>query len=176
MIHTLEVSLLKIEAWLKVDQFPVQSEELQMFSISTACDFSTRTHPPSVDTVSRSRCGRLAFAFPLHLHTHTLGVYLCSHERALQSQMCEGRVNKLGFHCQSSARMHTVFDKWVCDCDLNFKPGPPTSFTGLLPPKRQTARKRSVRIFDNEIETETFVLNNVISNRRQASLGGVESC
>lgn len=38
-------------------------------------------------------CGTLAFTFPLHL-SHLVGVYLCSHERALQSQMCEESVSK----------------------------------------------------------------------------------
>lgn len=130
-----------------------------------------RTRPPSFDTISRSHCGRLAFTFfpPLHLNC-SLGVCSCSHERALQSQMCEETVSKLGF-CLSKFSSCTrclwqmglrLWFEFQSRATNKFHRRPP-------PPKVPSGTKRSVTIFDNEIETETFVLNSVIS-KPQTSL------
>lgn len=156
----------------RAEQFTVQSGRLEILSILTTCEPpAPRTRPPSFDTISRSHCGRLAFTFfpPLHLNC-SLGVCSCSHERALQSQMCEETVSKLGF-CLSKFSSCTrclwqmglrLWFEFQSRATNKFHRRPP-------PPKVPSGTKRSVTIFDNEIETETFVLNSVIS-KPQTSL------
>lgn len=126
-------------------------------------------HPRSTQYLAHIAGGLLSLFPPLHLNC-SLGVCSCSHERALQSQMCEESVSKLGFclskfssctRClwQMGLRLWFEFQSWATN---KFHRRPP-------PPKVPSGTKRSVTIFDNEIETETFVLNSVIS-KPQTSL------
>lgn len=127
--------------------------------------------PPLPEHVHPRSTQYLAFTFfpPLHLNC-SLGVCSCSHERALQSQMCEESVSKLGF-CLSKFSSCTrclwqmglrLWFEFQSRATNKFHRRPP-------PPKVPSGTKRSVTIFDNEIETETFVLNSVIS-KPQTSL------
>lgn len=94
-MHTLESPVLT--ARMKAEQFKVQEREARkkILSLLTTRDLFFLLIPRGVFALHR---GRLAFtcSSTFFKNPHTPGVYLCSHERALQSQMCEESVNKLG--------------------------------------------------------------------------------